>query len=387
VNDANALQLDAAGTTLNTYSNNFDLVERVIAGYAMNTINFGRVRLQTGLRFEATNENVRGNLVGVDANGNPTASPLNQTNSYVDPLPSVQVRYRLTDAAAIRASYGRGIARPDFGDLPPTFDPTNAPRISVGNPNLKTTHSNNFDLLYEQSLKPVGLIQAGFFYKQIADPIYPEQVVIGDAQIANNPLLGAYAGDFLSQSINGKSARIYGFEIAYQQHLTFLPGALAGIGISANYGYSNSSTDGVPLRTDNPPLARQAPNTWNISPTFDRWRISARMGISHNDANVFSYNYQNLQPDPNSSTGFSPVSVPLGIKGPNGDTYLYAHTQVDAQAAIRMYRGLQFIVAGLNLTNEVFGFYNGSTQFPIQREYYKPSYMFGLRYTLSNEPK
>jgi hypothetical protein len=68
-----------------------------------------------------------------------------------------------------------------------------------------------------------------------------------------------------------------------------------------------------------------------------------------------------------------------------GDTYLYQHTQVDAQAAFRMYKGLQFIFAGLNLTNEVFGFYNGSPQYPIQREYYRPSYEFGFRYTLSGE--
>ena len=52
-----------------------------------------------------------------------------------------------------------------------------------------------------------------------------------------------------------------------------------------------------------------------------------------------------------------------------------------------MHRGLQLIVAGLNLTNAVFGFYNGSSIYPIQPEYYKPSYLFGLRYTLSNEPK
>src|ERR1700756_3598010 len=125
----------------------------------------------------------------------------------------------------------------------------------------------------------------------------------------------------------------------------------------------------------------RGPNTWNVSPTYDRWRVSARLGISHNDANIFSYNYQNLNSDGTSNP------VPLGIKGPNGDTYLYAHTQVDAQASIRMYRGLHFVVAGLNLTNEVFGFYNGSTQYPIQREFYKTSYMFGLRYTLSNEPR
>jgi hypothetical protein len=51
-----------------------------------------------------------------------------------------------------------------------------------------------------------------------------------------------------------------------------------------------------------------------------------------------------------------------------------------------MYRGLHFIVSGLNLTNEVLGFNQGSEIYPIQREYYKPSYIFGLRYTLSNEP-
>jgi hypothetical protein len=28
---------------------------------------------------------------------------------------------------------------------------------------------------------------------------------------------------------------------------------------------------------------------------------------------------------------------------------------------------------GLNLNNEVFGFYQGSTQYPIQREFYKPT--------------
>jgi hypothetical protein len=151
--------------------------------------------------------------------------------------------------------------------------------------------------------------------------------------------------------------------------------------VSANYGYTHSSTTGVPLRTDTPALLRQAPNSWNISPTYDRRRVSARLGISHNDANIFSYGYQNLNPDG------TPATVPLGIKGPSGDTYLYSPTQVDAQASFQMHRGLLLIVAGLNLTHEVFRFYNGSSIYPIQREYYKPSYIFGLRYTLSNEPK
>ena len=40
---------------------------------------------------------------------------------------------------------------------------------------------------------------------------------------------------------------------------------------------------------------------------------------------------------------------------------------------------------GLNITNEVFGFYQGSTQFVNQREYYKPTYGGGLRYTLGEQ--
>jgi hypothetical protein len=39
----------------------------------------------------------------------------------------------------------------------------------------------------------------------------------------------------------------------------------------------------------------------------------------------------------------------------------------------------------LNLTNEVFGFYNGAERFPIQREYYNRTYSAGLRWTLSPE--
>ena len=106
-----------------------------------------------------------------------------------------------------------------------------------------------------------------------------------------------------------------------------------------------------------------------------------RVGISHNDANIFQYNYSDLNADG------SPNPVPLGKKGPLGDIYLYAHTQVDAQGSFRLYRGLDLIVSGLNLTNEVFGFYQGSPQFPIQREYYKPSYSFGLRFNLGGESK
>jgi outer membrane receptor protein involved in Fe transport len=143
--------------------------------------------------------------------------------------------------------------------------------IDIGNPNLKATHANNYDLLYEQYLKPVGIIQGGFFYKDITDPIYSVDTTVAS---------GTYSGFTQTQPLNGSHAYVWGFEAANQRHLGFLPGRLSGLGISANYSDTASRAYNVPGRTDNPPLQRQAPHTWNISPTYDRGRLSMRLGSS-----------------------------------------------------------------------------------------------------------
>jgi hypothetical protein len=152
---------------------------------------------------------------------------------------------------------------------------------------------------------------------------------------------------------------------------------LGGLGIMANYSYTGSQEKGVPLRTDHPTLIDQSANTWNISPTYDTNRFSMRVGMTYNGKSLFSYNW------------ISPVSAPgagadpsnLGPKGPSGDVWTLAHMQVDAQATYRLWRGFSFLVSGLNLNNEVFGYYTGSDQFVNQREYYKPTYTGGIRWT------
>ena len=151
----------------------------------------------------------------------------------------------------------------------------------------------------------------------------------------------------------------------------FSSGRLSGLGLSANYSYTASRANGVPDRTDHPALQRQAPHTWNIGPTYDRGRISLRAGLAYNATSIFSYNYTD--------------GAALGLKGPNGDQYLYTHFQVDAQASIRVARGFSAILYGLNLNNEVFGFYQGSGIYPIQREYYQPTFGMGIRWSPARE--
>src|SRR5579863_407974 len=138
-NNANVFALDPISTAQNQYPNNFDLIERVTAGYAMNTLQFGAVRLQTGVRFEGTSENLLGYQVLYDPSGNILSiGPVIRNSSYLDVLPSAQLKFALGQDSAIRVSYGRGIARPDFGDLPPTFSyqGSNTNEIDIGNPDL-----------------------------------------------------------------------------------------------------------------------------------------------------------------------------------------------------------------------------------------------------------
>ncbi len=55
------------------------------------------------------------------------------------------------------------------------------------------------------------------------------------------------------------------------------------------------------------------------------------------------------------------------------------------QGSYRLYKGIQIVASGLNLSNDVFGFYNGSSIYPVQREYYKPTTSFGLRWSTKGE--
>jgi hypothetical protein len=161
---------------------------------------------------------------------------------------------------------------------------------------------------------------------------------------------------------------------------------LRGIGLLANYTYAASGTTGVnPLRTDNPALLRQAPNTWNISPTYDLGKLSMRVGLAYNGANIFQYQYRDLVPNPTPPPATLPNPQPGDRKGPFGDQYLYSHFQVDVQGSYRIARGWTAVVSGLNLNNAPFGFYNGSPQFVLQREYYKPTYTFGFRWQSTPE--
>lgn len=361
------LDTNMAGFTANPTIYTFNIHEAIPAQYIMNTIDVGRMRYVVGLRLEET----------ISDYLTTNSSVGKKSNSYVDFMPNAQVRYSFSNNSDLRVVYGRGIARPNYGDLLPkqSFNGT-AHQVSEGNPNLLSTRSNNIDALGEHYFNTVGVVQAGFFYKQISNPIVTTQHILTSGQ---------YAGYVDQQPINLSGGHIGGLELAWEQHFKTLPGALQGLGIFANYGYSFSlakyswvyqDANGNNIAASNDrALPRQAPNTFNINPTYDLRNLTVRFGLSYNDANIYAYNWQGVPGD----------TTVNGPKGPAGDNYLYSHTQYDAQIGYTLPMGLKLTAAGLNLSNEVFGFYQGSSKYPIQREYYHPTYSFALRWTSGAE--
>ena len=344
----------------------FGLVEKVSAGYVMNTLDLtNRVRAIVGLRAEVTQDNVHNLSFGSDG----SITPNHYSGSYYNLLPSASVRFGLGADNYLRLGYARGISRPDPQDIAQPLSWTdsgngaNRYSVSFGNANLKAEVGDDVDVLFDHYFKSFGALSAGYFYKSLQDPI-----ISSTFELANYQPPGGPQGSYLAtEPVNAGSAWIRGVEFSLLQHFTMLPGALNGLGLSANYGYTSSGTHGIPGRSDHPALLRNSPHAFNISPTYDYGRVSLRLGMSYNQASIYSYQYAD--------------GTPGGVNGPLSDIWFYTHFQTDAQGSVRLWRGTNLIVSGLDLNNEVFGFYQGSPQYMIQREYYQPTFSAGIRWS------
>jgi TonB-dependent receptor len=368
---ANPTLFDSSSTQ-GTDGQEYDLIEKVSAGYVMGTIDLSsRWRLIAGLRVEATSQNGTNFLLNNVTN---TISPNNFSGSYITLLPSAALKYAVSPNDNLRFFYARGLSRPDPQEIAEAIQITTNGNgtfpfaITLDNPSLIAETGDDIDVLYDHYFSTFGVFSAGYFYKYLHNPIVNTQ-----SNLLNyTPPGGTTAGNYqITQPINAGSGWVTGIEVAYLQHFSSLPGAWAGLGLSANYGYTASRANGIPGRSDHPMLPRTSPNAFNISPTYDRGRVSLRLGVSYNQASIYAYVFTD--------------GLAGGVNGPLSDIWFYTHVQVDAQGSVRLNHGFTAIVSALNLNNEVFGFYQGSPQYMIQREYYQPTVSLGLRWEPSRE--
>jgi TonB-dependent receptor len=245
----------------------YNVEENDLAAYLMGTFRFDKFTLVAGARYEAIDGTYTGNIkeLSLDGDGNPIFSGeqrISESNSHSNLFPMVHLRYSLSERANLRAAYTQTYARPLFGQLAPNqFFNEDDEEITLGNPNLKPLRATNLDFMLEYYFRNIGVLSGGVFYKDIEDFIFTEAREITE---------GDFAGYVQRQPVNGESAIVYGFEVAWQQNLDFLPGILSGLGIYANYSYIYSEAEITGLDERTVRLPEQVPHVFNGAISFSQ---------------------------------------------------------------------------------------------------------------------
>ena len=241
---------------------------------------------EAGLRYETTKSDIR---YSEDDEVEGSAS-----NDYNELLPSLHLRWDLTDADRISLSLAKSVRRPSFNELiPALLDGEYGDNDYIGNPQLDPETANGIDLGFEHRLGKHGVIGVNFFYRDVKNLI--ELVNTGemseDAQetyeedleefLEENP--GSTEDDFdfepeswLFTSANVGDGKVYGVEFDLSTPLTAL--GLPNTGVFLNYSYLNSKvTDFLGERRFND----QARNVYNIGFIQDLPSWAASFGATY----------------------------------------------------------------------------------------------------------
>lgn len=328
----------------------YDANETVAAGYAMAELYVGeKLLVLPGLRYESTNVDYTGYDVLYDEDGDYVSTrALTGGDRYGFFLPGFHVRYSLTPETNLRAAYTRTLARPNYYDLVPyqiVFREDE--EIQRGNSALKPTTSNNLDFLAEHYFQSVGVVSGGVFFKRLNDYVYP--FVFDEAQSGGDEFE-------VTQPLNGDAASLWGMELAFQNQLRFLPGPLDGLGVYANYTWTDSNAKFPGREGEDARLPGQSSHLGNLSLWYEKYGFSAKA----------SWNFHGKYIDAVGETAAE-------------DVYYDNHTQLDVSLSQRLTRRMRVYADFLNLTNAPLRYYLGVPTRPIQEEYYKWWAMFGVK--------
>ena len=241
---------------------------------------------EAGLRYETTKSDIAYREDGEDEGS--------FSNDYNELLPSVHMKWDVTEADRISLSLAKSVKRPNFNELiPALLDGEYGDNDYVGNPALEQETANGIDLGFEHRLGKHGVIGVNFFYRDVKNLI--ELVNTGewseDAQdsyeddleefLDENP--GSTEDDFefepeswLFTSANVGDGKVYGVEFDLSTPLTAF--GMPNTGVFLNYSYLNSKlTDFIGERRFND----QAKSVYNVGFIQDLPSMGASFGATY----------------------------------------------------------------------------------------------------------
>jgi iron complex outermembrane receptor protein len=292
------------------------LTEEVSASYIMAQGRLGsegflrRTGYLGGMRFETTETDARGWVRGrflstaaqqtasTDPRGLADADYANnfRTNpgKYTKGFPSIHAFHDITKDLKVRVSYSTSYGRPPIANLLPGETPNEtAQTITANNPGLGPYTATNWDATLEYYFEPVGSLTIGWFHKDIRDFIITSDTgTVSDGP--DNGYGGQYSGWTERTSINGGDAVAQGWEFAYQQQFTFLPGLLKGL--SASFNYTRILTHGMREGTrylTSREVQNFIPHAANASVNWRYKKFSARVLYNFTGEHITTFNAAN----------------------------------------------------------------------------------------------
>jgi iron complex outermembrane receptor protein len=272
----------------------FGDIERTYAGYVQANTSFVVASLPVdglfGVRLVQTDQALRGfNQVVDAATGVVTTTPLSDSKSNFDALPSVNIKVHLDDHLLTRFSYSKTVTRPDFSALNPAASLTNPGATLLGtgtggNADLNEVKSDNYDLALEWYFARTGSLYGTAFYRDINGYIqsYAAPEVIGGQTFA------------VTRPRNTGSGRLEGLELGYTQFYDFVPNWLKGIGLQLNFTYIDGVTQspGATATTFGPDQALVGVSRYTVNAIglYERGPFSARIAYNWRSKYVDSYN-------------------------------------------------------------------------------------------------
>jgi len=290
--------------------------------------------------------------------------------SFTRVLPSINFDYALAPNAKIRFGYNITMDLPSFNALRASGS-TGAATIGganpgdpniftnftadTGNPLLKPTMSNNFDLSLEYYPRAGTSFHLAPFYKRLTNlPIYSltqRNVTFAFADGTTETALAA-ATDYINSP---KAATVKGFEIGGRIFFDMLPGLLSGLGFEGNYTFVDSKNPGDLYRDinggihNNAPLVGLSRHNFNAVLLYERKTVSARIAYSWRSRYLQSTNSNGTNPTYSyySAPGVAtPIQIALPIYGAN-------YGQLEAGVRFKVTENFSFSIQGTNLTNSM----------------------------------
>lgn len=354
------LEIDALNSELESNGASYFVEEGIFAAYLMGTFEHDNLRVVAGLRYESTDFSTTGQRVELVENEEIDVEDVVNTPWQVDQdydhlVPSINVRYELSEELIARAAYTQTIARPRFEDAAAfqiieskteenddgEFETER--EAEVGNPELKPYEADNFDLSIEYYPGDIGVLSAGYFYKKIDNFII-------FADVAGTADWDGF--DEVIQPINGEEAEVSGLELSWVK--AFDNGFL--IATNATFSDSEAVTflDGERYETT---LPNQSDTVGNFTLGYENKSVSLRLTMAYKSENLEEIDGDLIRMEDD-------------------------HQQVDFSAKYFVNENFNVYFNAVNITDEPFYNYFGQRNINAQYEEYGRSFELGFKWTM-----